>query len=60
MALEETRNNNTKMRLRRDEEKLGDLQQALANAQNDLYNQDKEHYKENLNQLYDDTYKEYL
>ena len=71
MALEDARNNKTKMRLRRDsqgnytyqyvadEEKLGDLQQALADAQNDLYNQDKEHYKENLNTLYD-TYKEYL
>jgi len=71
MALEDARNNKTKMRLRRDsqgnytyqyvadEEKLGELQQALADAQNDLYNQDKEHYKENLNTLYD-TYKEYI
>ena len=71
MALEDARNNKTKMRLRRDsqgnytyqyvadEEKLGDLQQALADAQNDLYNQDKEHYKENLNALCD-TYKEFL
>ena len=71
MALEDARNNKTKMRLRRDsqgnytyqyvadEEKLGDLQQALADAQNDLYNTDKEHYKENLNELYE-TYKEYL
>ena len=71
MALEDARNNKTKMRLRRDsqgnytyqyvadEEKLSDLQQALADAQNDLYNTDKQHYKENLNQLYD-TYKEYM
>lgn len=71
MALEDARNNKTKMRLRRDsqgnytyqyvadEEKLSDLQDALAKAQNDLYNTDKEHYKENLNQIYD-TYKEFL
>jgi len=61
MALEDARNNKTKMRLRRDsqgnytyqyvadEEKLTDLQDALAEAQNNLYNMDKEHYKETLN-----------
>ena len=53
MALEDARNQKTKMRLRRDsqgnytyqyvadEEKLGELQKALADAQNNLYNQDK-------------------
>lgn len=71
MALEDARNAKTKMRLRRDsqgnytyqyvadEERLGELQQALADAQSNLYNQDKEHYKQNLNSLYD-TYKNYL
>ena len=71
MALEDARYNKTKMRLRRDsqgnytyqyvadEEKLSDLQSALNDAQANLYNMDKDHYKENLDTLYD-TYKEYL
>ena len=71
LALEEARDRKTKMRLRRDsqgnytyqyvadEEKLGDLQAALADAQANLYNTDKQHYKQNLNTLYD-TYKEYI
>ena len=71
MALEDARYNKTKMRLRRDsqgnytyqyvadEQKLGDLQSVLADAQANLYNMDKEHYTENLNKLYD-TYKDYL
>ena len=71
MDLEDARNNKTKMRLRRDsqgnytyqyvadEGKLEDLQSALADAQNNLYNMDKEHYKQNLNDMYD-TYKDYL
>ena len=71
MALEDARYNKTKMRLRRDsqgnytyqyvadEQKLSDLQSALADAQANLYNTDKEHYKENLNKLYD-TYKDYI
>ena len=71
MALEDTRYNKTKMRLRRDsqgnytyqyvadEEKLGDLQAALADAQANLYNMDKEHYTQNLNTLYD-AYKDYI
>ena len=71
MDLEDARNNKTKMRLRRDsqgnytyqyvadEEKLSDLEQALADAQANLYNTDKDHYKQNLNDLYD-TYKDYL
>ena len=71
MALEDARYNKTKMRLRRDsqgnytyqyvadQEKLSDLQSALADAQSNLYNMDKEHYKENLNALYD-TFKNHL
>ncbi len=71
MALEEARYNKTKMRLRRDsqgnytyqyvadEQKLSELQSALADAQANLYNMDKEHYTENLNNLYD-AYKDYL
>ena len=71
LALEQARDNKTKMRLRRDsqgnytyqyvadEQKLGELQSALADAQANLYNTDKEHYKQNLNNLYD-TYKDYI
>ena len=71
LALEQARDNKTKMRLRRDsqgnytyqyvadEEKLGELQAALADAQANLYETDKDHYKQNLNNLYD-TYKEYI
>ena len=71
IALEDARNNKTKMRLRRDsqgnytyqyvadEEKLTELQAALDDAQANLYNMDKQHYKQNLNKLYD-TYKDYL
>ena len=71
LALEEARDNKTKMRLRRDsqgnytyqyvadEEKLNDLQSALADAQANLYNTDKQHYKQNLNNLYD-AYKDYI
>ena len=71
MALEDSRYNKTKMRLRRDsqgnytyqyvadEQKLGDLQSALADAQANLYNMDKEHYTQNLNNLYD-AYRDYL
>lgn len=71
MALEDARYSKTKMRLRRDsqgnytyqyvadEEKLSDLQSALADAQANLYNMDKEHYTQNLNTLYD-AYKDYI
>ena len=71
MALEEARNNKSKMRLRRDsqgnytyqyvadEEKLSDLQSALADAESQLYNMDKEHYQQQLNEMYN-TYKDYL
>lgn len=69
--LEELRNSKTTMRLRRDsqgnytyqyvedEEKVSDLQKSLAQAENNLYNLDKEHYKETLENMYD-VYKEYL
>ena len=71
MALEEARANKSKMRLRRDsqgnytyqyvadEQKLSDLQSALADAQSQLYNLDKEHYQQQLNQMYS-TYKDYM
>ena len=71
MALEDARYSKTKMRLRRDsqgnytcqyvsdEDKLSDLQSALADAQANLYNMDKEHYTQNLNTLYD-AYKDYI
>ena len=71
MQLEDARNNKTKMRLRRDsqgnytyqyvadEQNLAQLQQQLAQAENDLYNKDKENYRDNLNKLID-TYKDYL
>jgi len=71
MALEDARMNKTKMRLRRDsqgnytyqyvadEEKLTDLQDALASAQADLYNMDKEHYQQQLAEM-NNAYREYL
>lgn len=71
IALEDARNSKTKMRLRRDsqgnytyqyvadEQKLSDLQDSLAKAQNDLYNMDKQHYKQNLNDI-TDTWKDFL
>lgn len=64
LALENQRDNKSKMRLRRDsqgnytyqyvadEQKLSDLQAALNDAQANLYNMDKEHYKENLDEFY--------
>ena len=65
MAIEQARDSKTKMRLRRDsqgnytyqyvadENKLSDLQQALNEAQANLYNMDKEHYTQNLNGILD-------
>ena len=65
MAIEQARDSKTKMRLRRDsqgnytyqyvadENKLSDLQQALNDAQTNLYNMDKQHYTQNLNNIYD-------
>ena len=70
LALENQRDNKSKMRLRRDsqgnytyqyvadEQKLSDLQSALNDAQAKLYDMDKEHYKENLDEFYG-AYKDY-
>ena len=71
MALEDSRYSKTKMRLRRDsqgnytyqyvadEQKLSDLQSALADAQANLYNMDKEEYRKVLEDLYN-VQKDYL
>lgn len=65
IALEEAQQNKTKLRLRRDsqgnynyqfvadDEEIGKAQDDLLTAKNDLYNFDKERYKENLNQIYE-------
>ena len=65
IALEEAQQNKSKMRLRRDsqgnysyqfvsdEDSIAQAQQDLLAAQNDLYNFDKEKYKENLNEIYE-------
>ena len=65
IALEEAQQNKSKMRLRRDsqgnysyqfvsdEDSIAQAQQDLLAAQNDLYNFDKEHYRENLNEIYE-------
>ena len=70
MAIEQARDSKTKMRLRRDsqgnytyqyvadENKLSDLQQALNEAQANLYNMDKQHYTQNLNSI-SDAYQEF-
>lgn len=65
IALEEAQQNKSKMRLRRDsqgnysyqfvadEDSIAQAQQDLLAAQNDLYNFDKDKYKENLNEIYE-------
>lgn len=65
IALEEAQQNKSKMRLRRDsqgnysyqfvadEDSIAQARQDLLAAQNDLYNFDKEKYKENLNEIYE-------
>ncbi len=65
IALEEAQRNKSKLRLRRDsqgnysyqfvtdEDSIAQAQQDLLAAQNDLYNFDKEKYKENLNEIYE-------
>jgi len=62
IALEEAQNNKSKMRLRRDSqgnyryeyvadtEDIADKQQDLLDAQNDLYNFDKERYISTLDE----------
>lgn len=64
IALEDAQQNKSKMRLRRDsqgnysyqfvsdEEAVGDAEDDLLAAKNDLYNFDKENYKKNLDDIY--------
>lgn len=64
IALQEAQDNKSKMRLRRnsqgnyeyqyvtDEDAIKDAEDELMIAQNDLYNFDKEHYKQNLDDIY--------
>ena len=65
IALQNAQQNKTQMRLRRDaqgnysyqfvsdQENIIEAQRELAQAQNDLYNLDKNKYRENLNDIYD-------
>lgn len=65
IALQNAQQNKSNMRLRRDsqgnytyqfvsdEESIAEAQKELAQAQNDLYNLDKDKYRQNLNDLYD-------
>ena len=64
IALQEAQQNKSKLRLRRDsqgnytyqyvsdEDSIAQAQQELAEAQNSLYNMDKEQYRNNLNEIY--------
>ena len=64
IALQDAQQNKSKMRLRRDsqgnysyqyvsdEDSIAQAQQELADAQNSLYNMDKEQYRNNLNEIY--------
>lgn len=70
-ALKEAQNNNSKMRLTRDsqgnysytyvadEDAINEAQQKLADAQNSLYNFDKDQYSANLSEMYS-IYTEYM
>lgn len=70
IALQNAQQNKSKMRLRRDsqgnysyqyvsdEDSIAQAQQELLAAQNDLYNLDKDQYKNNLDQIYS-TYAEF-
>lgn len=70
IALEQAQNNKTSMRLKRDsqgnysyqfvadEDEIAKAQNNLDKTKNDLYNFDKEHYIENLNQA-QELYEEY-
>ena len=65
IALQEAQQNKSQMRLRRDsqgnysyqfvadDDQIGQLQDELGDLYNSLYDFDKEHYLENLNQMYD-------
>lgn len=64
IALQDAQQNKSKMRLRRDsqgnysyqyvsdEDSIAQAQQELADAQNSLYNMDKDQYRNNLNEIY--------
>lgn len=69
-ALKDAQNNNSKMRLTRDsqgnysysyvadEDAINEANQKLADAQNSLYNFDKDQYQQNLSEIYS-MYEEY-
>lgn len=71
IALEEAQSSKTQMRLRRDsqgnytyqyvadQDKVAEAQRALEEAENELYNMDKEAYKDNLDQI-KSAYEEYI
>lgn len=70
-ALKDTQNNNSKMRLTRDsqgnysysyiadEDAINEAEQKLTDAQNSLYNFDKDQYSQNLSDMYS-IYEEYI
>lgn len=70
-ALKDAQNNNSKMRLTRDsqgnysysyvadEDAINEAKQKLADAQNSLYNFDKDQYSQNLSDMYS-IYEEYM
>lgn len=70
-ALKDAQNNNSKMRLTRDsqgnysysyvadEDAINEAEQKLADAQNSLYNFDKDQYSQNLSDMYS-VYEEYM
>lgn len=70
-ALKDAQNNNSKMRLTRDsqgnysysyvtdEDAINEANQKLADAQNNLYNFDKDQYSQNLSDMYS-AYEEYM
>lgn len=70
-ALKDAQNNNSKMRLTRDsqgnysysyvadEDAINEANQKLADAQNNLYNFDKDQYSQNLSDMYS-IYEEYM
>ena len=65
IALEEAQQNKSQLRLRRDsqgnysyqyvadQEAVGNAEQELSEAQNSVYNLDKDQYNQNLNEIYD-------
>lgn len=71
IALEEAQRNKSQMRLRRDsngnytyqyvadQDKITEAERGVAEAENNVYNIDKDAYKENLDSIYS-TYQEYI